>query len=311
MSMIAAARKTAWLFAGFCVAFATPAVAADDPLVKAAADGNVATVTRLLAAGSSPDSHNDDGLTALNWAAYAGHAAVVRLLLAKHAAVDSHANAEGWTPLMNAAAGGYNDVVTLLLTAGADVNAKSTSGATALWFAAVKDKPKTMALLRAHGGKGDLAPVTAPQRLCDAAKAALGGGNEKGLVWSAYNDKPHHVGCNATKHAFPGQEGEIIMINYNADGDETGARTLSIVAHIYAGALPKDLVNETLQPLLHDLFAKLGRGAVPADLVQAMTAFSDIETDTALGHVTGHFKLGDDANSPNNGAEYGLTVALK
>jgi hypothetical protein len=308
--MIGAVRKTVWLFAGLCIALAAPAAAADDPLVKAAADGNVATVTRLLAAGSSADSHNDDGLTALNWAAYKGRTTIVRLLLAKHAAVDSHANAAGWTPLMNAAHGGYNEVVTLLLTAGADVNAKSTDGMTPLWYAAAGDKPKTIALLRAHGGTGDLAPVTAPQRLCDAVKATLGK-NEKGLVWSAYNDKSHHFGCNATKHAFPGGEGEIIMFNYQADGDETGARSFNVVAHVYASALPKDVVNETLQPLLRDLFAKLGRGAVPADLAQAMTAFSDIETDTALGHVTGHFKLGDDASLPNNGAEYGLTVALK
>ena len=101
------------------------------------------------------------------------------------------------------------------------------------------------------------------------------------------------------------------MIEYQADGDETGARSLNIVAHIYAGALPKDQVNKTLQPLLRDLFAKLGRGPVPADVVQAMTAFSDIETDTKLGHITGRFKLGDDASLPNNGAQYGLTVALK
>jgi hypothetical protein len=53
------------------------------------------------------------GYTALHRAAFAGHAAVVQLLLDAHAAVNAPA-ANGYTPLHEAAFGGHTAVVQLL-----------------------------------------------------------------------------------------------------------------------------------------------------------------------------------------------------
>jgi hypothetical protein len=57
----------------------------------------------------------------------------------------------GFTPLHYAARGGRNEIAELLISKGADVNAKNDEGKTPLDRA--KYKPETAALLRKHGGK--------------------------------------------------------------------------------------------------------------------------------------------------------------
>ena len=56
---------------------------------------------------------------------------IVRLLLTKGAELDAKAN-DGGTPLMAAAFGGHTRVVELLAAEGAEVNAEANNGATAL-----------------------------------------------------------------------------------------------------------------------------------------------------------------------------------
>ena len=79
--------------------------------------------------------HNDRGETALHQAAYGGHAAAVKALLAADACVDARDNG-GSTPLMCAAFGGHADVAIALLAAGADVKIKNSCGHGALDLAA-------------------------------------------------------------------------------------------------------------------------------------------------------------------------------
>ena len=57
----------------------------------------------------------------------------------------------GWTPLHGAAYKGHEGVVELLINGGANLNATDADGDTPLDWA--KNKPKTAALLRGHGGK--------------------------------------------------------------------------------------------------------------------------------------------------------------
>lgn len=52
------------------------------PLTYAANQGREEVVSQLLAVGARPNSRTDEGSTALQWAAWGGHLAVVRLLLA-------------------------------------------------------------------------------------------------------------------------------------------------------------------------------------------------------------------------------------
>jgi ankyrin repeat protein len=73
----------------------------------------------------------------------------VKLLLTRGADANAKAN-NGGTPLHYAAANGYKDVAELLLASKADVNAKSSGGETPLRLAA--DYKDLAELLRQHGG---------------------------------------------------------------------------------------------------------------------------------------------------------------
>ena len=70
-----------------------------------------------------------------------GHKDVVELLLSKGAEVNAK-NRDGWTPLHEAASSGQKDVVELLLSKGAEVNAKVKDGRTPLHEAAYADRKK-------------------------------------------------------------------------------------------------------------------------------------------------------------------------
>lgn len=69
----------------------------------------------------SVDVCDEDGLTALHWAAAYGQISSVNLLLAHGATIDK-LGPEGETPLLLAANGGHHEVVRILLNGGAEVN---------------------------------------------------------------------------------------------------------------------------------------------------------------------------------------------
>jgi ankyrin repeat protein len=118
-----------------------PAPEALDPrtasLFDAARSGDLAAVTRLLAAGVPADATGFPDVpwdqTPLMYAARHGHASVVAALLAagaSPAARDANARDSegGHQPLHHAVRGGHVDVIARLLAAGADVNALTTFG---------------------------------------------------------------------------------------------------------------------------------------------------------------------------------------
>ena len=157
-------------------------------LFEAAAVGDADAIEASLK-GDAPqvDQHSHDGWTPLHLAAFFGHEDVAELLLARGAEIDARsqsrrfANANtplhaavaggrlkvaealvkhgadvnlrdgsGWTPLLMASNDGNAELVTLLLTAGADVNADN-DGKTALALADTGGHRETAALLRAKG----------------------------------------------------------------------------------------------------------------------------------------------------------------
>lgn len=80
--------------------------------------------------GAGVPLKDEDGFTALMYAANQGHDRVVRALLAAGAAID-HRDKQGSTALMHAAQHGHLAVVAALLRAGADVRAQQEDALTA------------------------------------------------------------------------------------------------------------------------------------------------------------------------------------
>ena len=74
---------------------------------------------------------NRNGETALSMAAFTGQMNYVQRLVEAGAEVDFY----GWAPLLYAAYNGHTAIVEYLLKRGADINAKTENGLTALFFA--------------------------------------------------------------------------------------------------------------------------------------------------------------------------------
>lgn len=109
-------------------------------LFSAAKSGDTEALRRLIAAGVSPNSANDEGQTPLHIAAVEGHLGAVQALIDSGADVNAR-DAMQWTPIFKAAYNheqdtGYAPVVKALVDAGADVNARIGFGLTPLMLAA-------------------------------------------------------------------------------------------------------------------------------------------------------------------------------
>ena len=111
-----------------------------DSLIDAAIEGNSLRVRKVLQQGAHPDTRDHYGETALTWAAYLGHTAVVKDMLAAGADREVAGSFLGATPVILAAKGGHRGTVALLAVL-ADVNAQNTRGETALMFALEQNIP--------------------------------------------------------------------------------------------------------------------------------------------------------------------------
>jgi hypothetical protein len=109
-------------------------------------------VALLLAAGISP---NDPfmPLPPLIVASIEGRIDIIWLLLAKGAHVNAKVPPDGHTALMGAAGVGHTPAVRALIAVGADVNARTAKGETALKFAKDGGRTTTVELLRQAGAE--------------------------------------------------------------------------------------------------------------------------------------------------------------
>ncbi|XP_034429069.1 LOW QUALITY PROTEIN: ankyrin repeat and SAM domain-containing protein 6-like [Hippoglossus hippoglossus] len=100
------------------------------------------------------DCTDEEGNTALQFAAASGHENLVRFLLRKGASVDSRNN-YGWTPLMQAARFGHLTVAHILLENGAEINGRNRLGASVLTMAARGGHTHVIKLLLESGAYVD------------------------------------------------------------------------------------------------------------------------------------------------------------
>ena len=122
-----------------------------DSIHIAAFLGNIEAVKQNLATVVDVNATNVGGDTPLNSAAGNGHKEIVELLISKGADVNAK-NAVN-KPLHMAAERGHKEIVELLIAEGADVNAKENFGPTALDWAIRRTHTETATLLRKHGAK--------------------------------------------------------------------------------------------------------------------------------------------------------------
>jgi ankyrin repeat protein len=133
------------------------------PLMAAARSGHLDILELLVDSGADINAMSEQG-SALSAAAYADRRNCAEFLLQRGAKTDlsgkafSQRNDTGYTPLMYAAMTEHDDatLVEALLARGAEVNAKSSKGETALDFAKKRGDTKVVAaLLRAGAGSGN------------------------------------------------------------------------------------------------------------------------------------------------------------
>jgi len=129
--------------------------AAGGALRVAAWSGHKAVIKLLLATdGVDPDLEDSNGLTPLSLAAQGGHEAVVKLLLATGGVEPNSKDSKyGWTPLSWAAGYGHKAVVKVLLaTRGVEPDSKDNNGRTPLSLAAGRGHEAVIKLLLATDG---------------------------------------------------------------------------------------------------------------------------------------------------------------
>jgi hypothetical protein len=119
------------------------------------AEKDLEAVKLFLRAGFSPDTLDKAGVPLICLAARAGDREITALLLESGASVNSPAGDRGGAALIDAALGKYTDILGDLLEAGADPNAKSKDGQSALIIAVGLNDEPTVELLLKSGANVD------------------------------------------------------------------------------------------------------------------------------------------------------------
>jgi hypothetical protein len=153
---------------GADVNFKDPMVLGHTPLTIAATFGRTETVKVLLDHGAAVGQQTDDGASALQCGASAADSQLVRLLLDRGADVN-HRDKFGRTPLFGATCADCPpENARLLLAKGADVNAQDNEGRTAFYYAQAHGNQDVVAVLVKAGANGGKMPAAPPTRLIPA-----------------------------------------------------------------------------------------------------------------------------------------------
>ena len=144
-------RKTWWMVSLLSVASLGHAAASDDTrLVEAAKNRDRVAVRSMLTRMADVNVRQNDGATALHWAAHWDDLETAELLIRAGADVNA-ANDYGVTPLSLACTNGSAVMVSQLVRVGADLNVALPTGETALMTAARTGNVDVVTILL-HGG---------------------------------------------------------------------------------------------------------------------------------------------------------------
>src|SRR5687767_7702375 len=189
---------TAYLLIG---AHAYPNIANDfsmTPLSRASTHGSAALVELLLNAGAHPNTRIATGETPLMTCASTGNADAVRALIARGADVNAMEPSQHQNALMWAASERHPNVVRLLVEAGANTQAHTKKGFTALHFAAREGDIDSVRQLLASGVSINIKslPDAAPAAGQGTNASASGGRSASGTAAAAV--APRGPGYQAT-----------------------------------------------------------------------------------------------------------------
>ena len=124
-------------------------------LAQCIGEKDLAAVKLFLQAGFSPDTRDRAGVPLICLAARAGDREITALLLESGAGVNAPAGDRGGGALIDAALGKHTDLLADLLRAGADPNARSKDGQSALIIAVGLNDEPTVELLLKSGASVD------------------------------------------------------------------------------------------------------------------------------------------------------------
>ncbi len=124
------------------------------PLAKAAKDGKLSDLFKLIQGGTDVNAKDGEGKTALHYAAASGQLGAAQVLLENGALVDTPSS-KGLTPLLTASRLRDVAMVELFADKGANVNVQDELGSTPLIFAASEGDLVLSRVLLRHGAQID------------------------------------------------------------------------------------------------------------------------------------------------------------
>ena len=203
-------------------------ISADTAITDAARRGDAEAVRSLLRGGADVNASEGDGMTALHWAADAGHVEIAHILLYAGANVEAATRLGDYTPLHLAARQGHGRLIYALLEGGADANATTTSGgSTALHFAAGSGSVEAVIALLEHGARADARESSrgqtplmfaAAKGRSDAVRALLAHGADPALT-SLVVDLPQRY----AEDRAAGQRRDQVLEGFRAEAEPGNA----------------------------------------------------------------------------------------
>lgn len=195
-----------------------------DDLTATVSRGDVSELARFLASGADANARDAKGRTALLIAAREGHRDVAQALLTAGAEVDARSEGMNVTPLMAAAQRGDLPFVRLLLEAGADPNASSRNGAGVLARAVLGGDVDTVRELLTAGANPDGTGSSAPPNASPLWAAVARKQRELARLLLEHKAQPN-IGDSVTDTVFgvavSGGDAEIARMLLEAGADPT------------------------------------------------------------------------------------------